>query len=321
MENKIYLETYEISSAEEAINLNALYGKYSNLNESYVFRGQKDINYSLIPSSLRIGNKEYLWSLSGGKPIVENQSEWENWQIIAEYNILKNFYNIADRSGLELPRVDRFRNNIDDNFELSTYLNTEEWLPKDFMEIAGLAQHYGLPTRLLDWTYDYKIALSFATSGIYNIDEVKKDCVVWAINHQYFNFLKPAYNKSPLQFYRPSYHGNKYLGAQKGLFSTWKITKRGLADLPNLHPALNQEVINRSPLDKLICDFIDNNIKESEEYFQNNKLLYKYIIPKDLKLDILKQLKRDKYSEEYLFPGFQGVCLSMENNLKMCDFG
>ena len=319
MENKKYLETYIISSVEEANNLNALYGKYSNLNESFVFRGQKDIGYLLLPSSLRISNKERVWSLSGGKPI-ENQSEWENWQIIAEYNILKNFYKIADSSGLELPRVDRFRNNIDDDFELSTYLKTEEWLPEDLMEIAGLAQHYGLPTRLLDWTYDYKIALFFATSGIHNHNEVKKDCIVWAINHQYFSFLKPTYNKSPLQFYRPAYHGNKYLGAQKGLFSTWKIVKRGLADLPNLHGVYNQELINRNTLDYLLCDFIDNNIKESEEYFLNNKLLYKFIIPNDLKIDILKQLKRDRYSEEHLFPGFQGVCLSMENNVKMCDF-
>ena len=102
MQNKIYLETYEISSVEEALNLHAIYGKYPNLNEMYVFRGQKDIDYSLIPSSLRISNKEYLWSLSGGKPI-KDQSEWENWQIIAEYNILKNFYNISDISGLDLP--------------------------------------------------------------------------------------------------------------------------------------------------------------------------------------------------------------------------
>ena len=79
-------------------------------------------------------------------------------------------------------------------------------------------------------------------------------------------------------------------------------------------------VQNRVPLDELICDFFDNTIKESKKYFENNKLLYKFIIPNGIKNDILKQLRRDGYSEEYLFPGFHGVHLSMKNIGKMRGF-
>ena len=208
MQERIYFETYEISSVEEAINLIAIYGKYNNIDNSYVFRGHKDINYQLLPTSKRMENKEHLWLLSGIKPLDE-QSELECLQIIVEYNVLKNFYNLSDGSGLNVPHVDKLRINIDVNIESSLNLKTDEWISDDLMEIAGLAQHYGLPTRLLDWTYDYKIALYFATSGIYDSNEYNKDCVVWAINYQYFNSLKQTDKNIPLNFYRPSYFGNR----------------------------------------------------------------------------------------------------------------
>jgi len=74
MQDKIYFETYEILNVEEAFSLFSIYGKYQYLYRYYVFRGHKDIDYPLIPSSIRLNNKERLWMLSGGKPI-DNQSE------------------------------------------------------------------------------------------------------------------------------------------------------------------------------------------------------------------------------------------------------
>jgi FRG domain len=47
--------------------------------------------------------------------------------------------------------------------------------PNDFITVYLMAQHYGLPTRLLDWTTNPLAALFFAVSGL---DETKRGEVI-----------------------------------------------------------------------------------------------------------------------------------------------
>jgi hypothetical protein len=51
-------------------------------------------------------------------------------------------------------------------------------IPKDEWEWIALAQHYGLPTRLLDWSYNPLVALFFAIEEYF-----EEDSLVFAINN------------------------------------------------------------------------------------------------------------------------------------------
>jgi hypothetical protein len=80
----------------------------------------------------------------------------------------------------ELPNVEQL---ILEEFE-RTSLSFHEFEPRNKWDLLALAQHHGLPTRLLDWTYSAIAALWFT---VRNPPEIKEngdgleDGVVWIL--------------------------------------------------------------------------------------------------------------------------------------------
>lgn len=65
---------------------------------------------------------------------------------------------------------------------INNVVNEEEWLV--------YAQHFGLPTCLLDFTYSHLISLMFAIEKAFSYDnEDEKNSIVWFLNPQKLNML------------------------------------------------------------------------------------------------------------------------------------
>lgn len=262
--------------------------------ERYIFRGHSSDQYQLVPSALRLEAKEKFWETSRmGKP-YEDQSEEEAWQIAAEYNLLRNFYRLADRKGLYVPHSERVRQqmlNSTDSLFSDFCTSTVTWLSQELLELAGLAQHYGLPTRLLDWSHDPLTAAYFAAASA----KPDTNISVWALDADTYAYWNTTSLSSPLKFVTPPYHGNPNLSAQVGLFTNWSVTV-GPDRLQN------PQFVDRTPLDVLM----KAHAQQIGQTFSRSALL-QFKLPSEHAPTVKALLRSGGYGPARIFPGYAGV--------------
>ncbi|EAB9447311.1 FRG domain-containing protein [Salmonella enterica subsp. diarizonae] len=266
--------------------------------EGFIFRGHSREDYKLIPNVLRLENIEKIWMYVNGGNFKREQSDFLNLQVNAEFQLLREFYKLADMQGLSVPIANTFRKNLAQTFDMFGSINLEHrsiWLPEDLREAAALAQHYGIPTRLLDWTYDPYVALYFALKGV--IDE-PQNIVIWALNKDHISFLHPTVNRINVEFITPHYFSNPNINAQKGIFTLCPVEKLSLREETKLMAEGKVQLVNRIPLD----EFILSEAKDERVTFMK-----KFIIPIENYKDGLRILERMGYSTSRLFPGYDGV--------------
>lgn len=271
---------------------------------NFIFRGHASEKYELIPSALRLEcsgrfNAIALGNDSGGT---------EYFQMVKEYNILRRFFKLCDLKGLLVDDVERIRDTWQERFDIDTLVKNEDWLPRDLWSIAAFAQHYGLPTRLLDWTHDRFVALYFAIEDY--LDSVKspkesKNIVIWALNMN--PFISQANLGLPLVFVQPVYHGNMNMIAQQGLFTLWQVKKETVIENNQLKPNLGMEV-NRKPLDFLLNEYF------SERGENIAPFLYKITIPSNCFKEIYHYLVDIGYDAARIYPGYEGVAKAIIHN-------
>ena len=356
MLNNEYIEEIEINCYDELVqSIQGKTDCCDDLRDKFIFRGVENENFKLIPSALREDNKlnnfvdedfkktlqvSYNHAVKHGLLFDENKdipggfsfisvdkegnaiegyypyaSTVEEFQYYKEIRVLMNFFDRGDKVGLKIPANQDIRKLLDhDDDELEDKYRFY-WPNPNYFELISLAQHYGVPTRALDWSYDYKVALYFAVKNILNKDylcnEKPKNAVLWAFNYKYLDidYVLSETNPFAIKHYRPEYNSNPNLNAQKGLFTFV------MNDLRHISKEPFDEFV--SEILSIADDFDVINGKKVVEFPKEEKAFYKFIIPEEVKPEILYDLYLEGYSEEYLFPGYSGVTKSIENRVKL----
>jgi hypothetical protein len=316
MQTSDFIKNIYFSSVNELFEELSPFGKYKNVLDGYVFRGESSAKYKLLPSSLREGNKNYLFSLSDLR--VSNLGT-ENEQQYAEFRLLKRFFELADHNGINVPDIPFMRNEV---LNLFTFIKTDSfkdkdiWIPDELLELAALAQHYGIPTRLIDWSINHMVSLYFAAYGALKKEDKENDhMVLWALNYRHIEFLRGTESRIPLRLIKPTYNRNPNLLAQKGVLSCWTYKNR--AAFPESFDGFKEinEPVDRRPLDELISNYVNRNkisLEQSDSSY--TILLYKFHLPIDEVNTLYKVLTDYGYGADNIYSGLSGVFQRMKDD-------
>lgn len=292
------IEYFDFTTVEEMFDFFSPWGMDPSLS-GYVFRGHSQQSYELVPSALRKDNIDNFWEgCSLGRP-GNNQHEWLDWQFKAEFIFLREFYRLADQKGLQVPHSNIFRNNlaaIHDHSYLLGIADQRVWIPRDLSEVAALAQHYGIPTRLLDWTYDIYVALYFAMIGAIGKDGKLE---IWAIAQDTISLINTSTQRTNIEFITPHYAGNPNLNAQKGLFTHWPIVLPSREE--SIQHFINKKVlaVDRRPLDVLLTQTYPNP--------DNTNFFKRFTLPCSEAKKGCVILNKLGYDTSRIFPGYSGI--------------
>lgn len=265
-------------------------GYRSSLN--LLFRGEGNKAYKLLPSLYREHNNGFF-------------SYQKYLEISTEQRIIQDFMTNA-----------------------ASYISTIQY--EDKFSWVEYAQHFGVPTRLMDWTANPLTALYFAC-----LSSQDTDGRVYMLNASFYqqisnrNDINKMKGKSIKQeaskmiwnnqktfpwpiLFRPYYFDNR-MRVQSSWFMVW-----GYYTIP-----LNEIVVKleEAGQGKLIRDIREKGFSGTVDW--EGTALEQVIIPKDCKKQLLHELDRFGVNNASLFPGLDGIGATVEwkNNAMNVDEG
>ena len=165
----------------------------------------------------------------------------------------------------------------------------------------SLAQHHGLPTRLMDWTVSPLVAAHFATA---NTEKFDTDGVIWMVNSRLVHRRLPDKLKQELEREGADYFTVEMLAR----------TVPSLRELDALSPpcfvvffeppSIDDRITNQYALFSVMPDAkacLDQWLTDHPNLWQ------RLIIPARLKWEIRDKLDQANITERVLFPGLDGL--------------
>ncbi len=206
------------------------------------FRGQANINWPISPSLVR--QKATL-----GQILDKEQKLIKDFKEAVQAANLEHLFTFSDRKNP---------------------IRTEwEWLDQ--------MQHHRVPTRLIDWTSDYEVALYFATE---DTTQDGMDGVIWFV---------------------PDMQSLMYLNEKASTFENttwpWQIPNSALF---NMSMNYNKNRITQRGKFAVLSN--ENLFQPLEKNIEFEELFVKIRIPKEAKKSIREELDKMRISKQYIYP-------------------
>lgn len=241
-----------------------------------IFRGQPDSKLGLIPSVLRF---------EGKPPSVD-----ASMMVFHEIRNLEIFVEHCDMVGIPIPNdSQRYRSQVVNTQTADRfYKDPSRWPNDEILDLMAMAQHHGVPTRMLDWTTKAYAAAYFAAStSLAGFNDWKDETklAIWVMNIEMLG-LHPNIKLH----YSPG-AASPHLAAQGGLFTV------------HPHNGLRSGEFNVQGLEELFADI-------------SLPALFKYTLPAYESGALLNLCKRAGFSAAHVYPSADGAGKAVIDSIK-----
>ncbi len=162
-------------------------------------------------------------------------------------------------------------------------------------------QHFGAPTRLLDWSQDIKVALYFAVCDIFD-----KDGALFCFDDGHLNFIR--HNRKDAEWVNIDLQLEKSIAGKEYETSIYAFTNELPIDRKtNQQSCFTITTELTEDIESVHDEIADKLVFEGVHGAEGHSLVIKYVIHRSLKAEFLRQLMNLGITGQYLFPGLDGL--------------